>query len=186
MNNLKIEYVPIGSINPSEYNPRAISNDALDGLKKSLSEFGLTQPLVVNKRTNTLVGGHQRLRAAAELGFLEIPVVYVDLPEDKEQALNVVLNNKHIEGFFTDELQVVLRDINESLGTDYLEQLRMDLLVNREGWGADLDSLKKIEEDPSDLKAKIVITCSQDDKDHIVIKIKEFLMETSLVGVHIE
>ena len=50
------------------------------------------QPLVFNTRTNTLVGGHQRLNIAAELGIAEVPVLEVDLDETKERMANVALN----------------------------------------------------------------------------------------------
>lgn len=182
---LQINYVPIAQISPSEYNPRAISKEALEGLKHSLTKFGCTQPLIVNKKTNVLVGGHQRLRAAAELGWQEVPVVYVDLSEMEEKALNVVLNNKHIEGFFIDELQVVLQELKSEFGDDYFTDLKFDSLVTDENWGADLDSIGKIEEDDSGVSGKIVITCKEEDKDHLLIRIKELILETSFEGVHI-
>jgi hypothetical protein len=60
-------------------------------LKDSLKEFGFVEPLVANK-DNQVIGGHQRLRAAIELEMKQVPVVYVDLPPDKEKLLNLALN----------------------------------------------------------------------------------------------
>jgi ParB-like chromosome segregation protein Spo0J len=76
----------------AQYNPRRISPRARASLKKSLAEFGFLQPLVLNTRTNTLIGGHQRLSIAAELGIAEIPVLEADLDETKEKLANVALN----------------------------------------------------------------------------------------------
>ena len=57
--------------------------------------FGLVDPLIVNKnkeRKNILVGGHQRLRIAKEMGVESIPCVEVDLTLDQEKELNIRLN----------------------------------------------------------------------------------------------
>ncbi len=58
--------VRAGDLKPAAYNPRAISDEALEGLRNSVSRFGIVQPLVVNEREDgelRVVGGHQRIRA---------------------------------------------------------------------------------------------------------------------------
>lgn len=124
--------VPVEKLCPAEYNPRTITEQALDGLRKSLEEFGLVQPIVWNERTGNVVGGHQRLKLIAEAGFTEIEVVVVDLDETRERALNVTLNNQHIAGDFSDDLNDVLTSIEEGdpdlmvtlgLGELYLPEL---------------------------------------------------------------
>ena len=52
----------------------------------------MVEPLIVNKRNNVLVGGHQRLSVLKESGATEAEVVLVDLDEQKEKALNLALN----------------------------------------------------------------------------------------------
>ena len=63
---------------------------------ESIKRFGLCDPLIVNgasARRNILVGGHLRLKVATLLGFTEVPVVYLDIPEiEREQELNLRLN----------------------------------------------------------------------------------------------
>ncbi|RLF27571.1 MAG: DNA modification methylase, partial [Thermoplasmata archaeon] len=88
---LEIRKLPISKIAPAPYNPREISDKALEGLTASIREFGLVEPLVWNKRTKRLVAGHQRLKALQKLGATEAEVVVVDLPESREKALNVAL-----------------------------------------------------------------------------------------------
>jgi hypothetical protein len=56
---------------------------ALSGV---LSEVGVVQNVLVNKRTNTLVDGHLRVTLAMRSGQPTIPVTYVDLT-DAEEAL---------------------------------------------------------------------------------------------------
>jgi len=90
-----IVYVDIDELKPATYNPRKISNKALADLKESLRRFEVVDPLIVNglpERKNIIIGGHQRYRAAKELGHKTIPVVYVELDEAKEKELNLRLN----------------------------------------------------------------------------------------------
>ena len=79
----------------AEYNPRQLNKDQYTQLKDSIERFGLVDPLIVNKnedRKNILVGGHQRLRIAREMGMVDIPCVEVDLKLDQEKELNIRLN----------------------------------------------------------------------------------------------
>jgi DNA modification methylase len=52
----------------------------------------LVEPLVWNKQTGNLVGGHQRLKVLKEQGAKEVEVSVVDLSGTKEKALNIALN----------------------------------------------------------------------------------------------
>ena len=89
---MQIETKKIEELIPAPYNPRKISKRELERLKRSLNEFGYVDPVIWNKRTGYVVGGHQRLKALEELGVKEVDCVIVDLPEDKEKALNIALN----------------------------------------------------------------------------------------------
>lgn len=95
-NQLKIQTVNINDLKATEYNPRKWSEGAIEQLKESINKYGLVDPLIVNgapNRKNTVIGGHFRLKVAKNLGFTEIPVVYIDIPDiDKEKELNIRLN----------------------------------------------------------------------------------------------
>jgi len=109
---MKITYVPVGSLNPSTYNPRKWNEAQTNALKESITKFGLVDPIICNSakdRLNTVIGGHFRLKVAKDLGFTEMPVVYVNIPDiEKEKELNVRLN-KNL-GEFNFEL---LKDFGE-------------------------------------------------------------------------
>lgn len=94
----KIEMVDVNAVDEATFNPRRITPQHLEKLKGSLREFGFVDPAIANKRTGRLVGGHMRRRAWIELGNTTMPVVYVDLGEDEEKALNVALNNAELAG----------------------------------------------------------------------------------------
>ena len=94
--NLKVEQVQASLLKSAEYNPRKWSSEAIEGLKESIQKFGLVDPIIVNKapsRLNVVIGGHFRLKVAKDLGFEEIPVAYVNIPDiEKEKELNLRLN----------------------------------------------------------------------------------------------
>ena len=92
---MKIEWIEVDKLNPAAYNPR---KDLQPGdpeytkIQKSINEFGLVEPLVVNKDM-TVIGGHQRLKVLMEAGFKTVPCSIVDIPKEKEPILNIALNN---------------------------------------------------------------------------------------------
>lgn len=81
----------IAALKPAAYNPRKADDVTMMKLRRSLEEFGFVEPIVVNKDM-TVVGGHQRLKAAEAIGLIEVPCVMVDLTKQAEQALNLALN----------------------------------------------------------------------------------------------
>ncbi len=87
--------VPIARINPAPYNPRKNlkpGDPEYERLKRSIDDFGLVEPLVWNTRTGHLVGGHQRFKVIKARGDQKVIVSRVDLPLEREKALNIALN----------------------------------------------------------------------------------------------
>lgn len=93
---MKVEYVSIDTLVPADYNPRRITAADRKDIKASLEKFGFAEPIIVNKnpdRLNVIVGGHQRVTVAKEeLGYTEVPCVFVNLSLKEEKELNVRLN----------------------------------------------------------------------------------------------
>jgi DNA modification methylase len=94
--NITIQHVKIDTLNPSTYNPRKWSEDATKQLKESMQRFGLVDPILVNSasdRKGTVIGGHFRLKVAKDLGYNEVPAVFLNIPDEaKEKELNLRLN----------------------------------------------------------------------------------------------
>ena len=123
-----IEKACIADLNAAKYNPRKDlqpTDKEYVKLKNSIEHFGYIDPVIVNKRNMTVVGGHQRLKVLKDLGYKDIEVVYVDLSDTEEKALNIALNK--ISGDWdAEKLEDLLRDI--SLDTDFdLELTGFDL-----------------------------------------------------------
>ena len=87
--------IPIDDLKPSGYNPRQLTRKQYSNLRRSISELGFVAPVIVNTypgRENVIVGGHQRVSVAKDLGIEKIPCFLVFLSPDKEREANVRLN----------------------------------------------------------------------------------------------
>lgn len=87
-----IEKKQIADLKPAPYNPRQSTAKQEKHLKESLEKFGMVEPIIFNKQTGYIVGGHFRVRELKKLGIKEIECVIVDLNEADEKELNIRLN----------------------------------------------------------------------------------------------
>lgn len=112
---MDIQKIPLSKIKAAKYNPRKNlkPGDAeYEKLRRSIEEFGYVEPVIWNKRTGNIVGGHQRYKILNSLGYTEIDCVVVDIDEQREKALNVALNK--ISGEFDIPLLTdLLKDLSE-------------------------------------------------------------------------
>lgn len=92
LNGFPVERRRLDELVKAPWNPRKISAGQQTALRRSLAEFGTVEPVIVNRTTNHIVGGHQRLDALVALGETETDVLIVELPAEKEKALNIALN----------------------------------------------------------------------------------------------
>tara|TARA_R100000479_G_scaffold153742_1_gene89696 strand:- start:1162 stop:1671 length:510 start_codon:yes stop_codon:yes gene_type:complete len=89
---MELEKIKIEKLEPATYNPRQISTKQYKDLKESITKFGIVDPLIVNKNSYTIVGGHQRYKICKELGYKEIGCIILDLNTEQERELNIRLN----------------------------------------------------------------------------------------------
>lgn len=111
----ELKVLPISVLKPAEYNPRKKlkpGDKEYQKIKNSIEEFGFADPLVVNSDM-TIIGGHQRLNVAVDLGYTEVPCAVVDVDKTREKALNIALNK--ITGEWDEQMLAdLLTDLKEA------------------------------------------------------------------------
>lgn len=115
---MNIEKKNAAELLPADYNPRKDlkPGDAeYEKLKRSIEQFGYVEPVIWNKTTGRVVGGHQRLKVLIDMGITEVDCVVVEMDEEKEKALNIALNK--ISGDWDKDKLVLL--ISDLQGADF-------------------------------------------------------------------
>ena len=102
MKTAELRMLPVSALKPGD--------KEYEKIKASIQEFGFADPLVVNADM-TIIGGHQRLTVAMDLGYTEVPCAVVDVDKNREKALNIALNK--ITGQWDDEMLAnLLKDLD--------------------------------------------------------------------------
>lgn len=150
---MQIEKIQTDRLIPADYNPRKDlkpGDPEYEKLKRSIEQFGYVEPVIWNKTTGRVVGGHQRLKVLLDMGITEVECVVIEMDEEKEKALNLALNK--ISGDWDkDKLALLIADLQ---GTDFdvsltgFEPAELDALFK--------DSLKDgIHDDDFDVDAEL-------------------------------
>ena len=135
MKTARLVMLPVSDLRPAAYNPRKKlkpGDREYEKIKGSIEEFGFADPLVVNADM-TIIGGHQRLTVAADLGMTEVPCAVVDVDKPREQARNIALT-KLTGAWAESRLAGLLKDIEESdfdLGKTGFDPPEIDELFNQ-------------------------------------------------------
>ena len=109
------ERVKIEDLYPHPKNPR---RGNIEAIKNSLAANGQYKPIVVNVQTKHILAGNHTYKAAKELGWQEIEVVWVDVPEQEELRI-LLADNKTSDMAIYDshELTMVIQEIaNTEMG----------------------------------------------------------------------
>lgn len=114
-NKLEVEYLPIEGVRPYENNPRR-NDKAVDIVKKSISEFGFRNPIIVDK-DNEIIAGHTRIKAAKELEMEKIPVLRVEDLTDAQVKAFRIMDNKSQEYAEWDE-ELLKEEFDELRNSD--------------------------------------------------------------------
>lgn len=118
---LALQSIPVAKIKVATYNPRQDlqpGDPEYERLKRSIEKFGYVDPLIWNKKTGNLVGGHQRLKILVnEHQATKVDVSVVNLPAVDEKALNVALN-KITGEWDNDALIALLNELEEDDAID--------------------------------------------------------------------
>ena len=172
---MQLERKRISDLNRATYNPRIdlIPGDQeYENLRRSITTYGLLIPVIWNKQTNNVVGGHQRLTVLENEGETEVDVSVVDLDPMQERQLNVALNK--IEGGWDEEkLGALLAELGEDATLTGFNQQEIDSLTN------DIDSLIDGDTVDEELRAieelfNVSLTFDKADQEELKAFVKDY------------
>lgn len=116
--------VAIDDLKPAPWNPRVAltqKDPEWQSILASLKEFGLVDPLVINRPNNMVLGGHQRLAILKSMGrthLYEGEVSWVDFDSEVKQKRLCLALNKASGRWDEDKLTSLVR---EALSGDALD-----------------------------------------------------------------
>lgn len=110
---LKIEYVRTEILKEYENNAKLHPQEQIDQIKKSITEFGMNDPIAIWK-DNIIIEGHGRLIACKQLNIEIVPIIRLDnLTDDQRKAYTLIHNQTTMNtGFDIDILNEELANIN--------------------------------------------------------------------------
>jgi hypothetical protein len=200
--------VPLSALAVDPNNPRKISAEARAALGVSLETFG-ELGMVFNDRTGQWVSGHQRyerlLAAGAtecvrtgKEGYIEHPktgerfhVRFVDWDETKQRMANLVANNRHIAGEFTEDALAQLKELEGEDGFEFLalDELEKELEGAQEKGDEESEvarkraSLEDFDLAPTPKKAWVMIATRSDLLPEIEAAVRKFEGEETRIEV---
>ena len=94
-NEYKEVFVNISLVEPNRNQPRKeFDKDALSELANSIKQYGILQPIIVQKIEDMyeIIAGERRWRAAKEAGLTEVPVIIRDYDKQKIMEISIIEN----------------------------------------------------------------------------------------------
>lgn len=129
---MKIEFKKIGDIYPYQRNAKKHDKRQIDNVAESIKQFGMVQPIVIDKDNNVIIG-HCRLLACKKLKMRNVPVVKLeDLTPEEANKLRL-LDNKLNESDWDFDL------LAEDIPTLNFDGFDID-------WGIDFDTEEELTE----------------------------------------
>ena len=118
-------------LRPNRFQPRTrIDEEKIEELARSIRANGIIQPIVARKADDgyEIIAGERRWRAAQRAGFLKVPVVVREIPEERLLAAALIENvqredlnpieEAHAYRRLADEFHLTQEQIAEAVGKD--------------------------------------------------------------------
>jgi site-specific DNA-methyltransferase (adenine-specific) len=97
-------------LKPWDENPR-VNDHAVGAVARSIETFGFNVPILCDQDM-TVIAGHTRLKAAKQLGLERVPVIVLEMTEERRKAFSIA-DNKTAELADWDDSR--LRDLLKGL-----------------------------------------------------------------------
>lgn len=137
--NWQIKRIGIGELKDWSKNPRKLSKEGYQSLKKSVEDFGFHDVLKIDT-DGTIISGHQRKRVLKEMGIEYIDVLYPNRKlTDKEMEIIAIKSNRH-EGEFDFDILGNMFEL-ETLMEAGFQDFELGFATSKEQDGVDSDPL---------------------------------------------
>jgi site-specific DNA-methyltransferase (adenine-specific) len=97
-------------------------------IRDNIREFGLLTPLLVNYNYE-IISGNLRHQIALDLGLKEVPIIFIDIPEDMKAVLSVSTNKFRVKSMVEIASEVRFYDEYYSIGRGKRTDLRPQMKV---------------------------------------------------------
>jgi ParB-like chromosome segregation protein Spo0J len=144
---IEIQYKKTEDLIPYARNSRTHSADQIAQIAASITEFGWTNPILIDGE-NGIIAGHGRVLAAHKLGETEVPTIELGHMDDTQKRAYIIADNKLAlnAGWDNEMLELEIQKLKD-VGFD----------INLLGFAPFelLDSNKEDEEQPKDVNFTI-------------------------------
>lgn len=169
---LPVEFWTPDKITPYERNTKKHSKEHIAELKKSIKEFGLLDPIIVDFE-GVIIAGHGRFEALCELGQTSIPVRHATtLTKNQADAARIAHNKTASTEYDSDFMAEELRRLSEAndinLDALGLDERELDFLtddlgeINLDALSSDLDA--DIDEQDRETTEKVKATDASEER----------------------
>jgi DNA modification methylase len=155
----QVEMWQVADLVPYARNARQHPADQIDQIAASMQRFGFTIPMLVAE-DGTIIAGHGRLMAAAQLGLDEVPVMVARGWTEEDRRLYTLADNRlaEIAEWDPEMLRLEIEDLRSEFGiedfgmigfsADDLAEMLPDALVETTGGLTDPDDVPDVPETP--------------------------------------
>jgi ParB-like chromosome segregation protein Spo0J len=152
---MQVEWLPISSLTQQENNPRTHTEEQISQVAASITEFGWTNPILIDKN-KTIVAGHCRFLAAQRSNIEQVPVIRLENLTVAQIQAYVIADNKLAEnaGWNMDLLQSCIASLKgidfdlSLLGFDDKEMDRITRYISKTSGLTDPDDVPDVPENP--------------------------------------
>lgn len=124
---IKIEYIDLGNINPYKGNPKLHDEKQIQQIVKSIDRFGFNNPILIDEKSE-VIAGHGRLLAANMLKLKKVPVVrLIHLSEPEKRAYRIADNKLSENGQWNADLLKLEFSEIEKLALNLENELNLDI-----------------------------------------------------------
>ena len=88
-----VVYLPVDALKPASRNARTHSPEQIIQLQRSITEFGWTNPILIDDASG-IVAGHGRLHAAIALGMADVPTITLTGLSAAQKRALIIADNK--------------------------------------------------------------------------------------------